>query len=419
MHPPTSSWIVLALTLLGLLMTTTGLAKATRLGWGNMLWFVSGWLTSELALFHILLSAVVVLGFWLWSDAYRFLPAQVGLVILGVSWAGLLLTQWRARPTEQTLEQALVAGLGAGYRDSIPAPRRSLLRDAVPIGELALPFSLRGPGVEWRKDIAYADGHERHVLDVYGPSGGCAGAPVLLQIHGGGWVVGNKHEQALPLVYHLAARGWIVVTPNYRLSPRARFPDHLVDCKRALAWIRASIAKYGGDPSFVAVTGGSAGGHLAALMGLTANDPRLQPGFESVDTQVAACVSFYGVYDFVDRHGLKGSGAAMVQWLEKTVMPCSPQTDPALWDLASPIEQVRADAPPFFVLHGTHDSLASVDEARLFVERLRVVSRNAVAYAELPGAQHAWDIFRSVRAMHSVHAVTRFLEWVHARRAGC
>jgi len=419
MNAPASSWIFLALALLGLLMTFTSLAKATRLGWGNMLWFLSGWLTSELALFHILLSAVVAVAFSVWSDAHGFFPAQVGLAVMVVSWAALLVTQWRSRPTEQILEQALVSGLGANYRDSIPAQRRSLLRNAVPFRELALPFGLRGPGVEWRKDIAYADGHERHVLDVYRPSGGCAGAPVLLQIHGGGWVVGNKHEQALPLVYHLAARGWVVVTPNYRLSPRARFPDHLVDCKRALAWIRANVATYGGDPSFVAVTGGSAGGHLTALMGLTANDPRLQPGFESVDTRVAACAPFYGIYDFVDRHGLKGSGAAMVQWLEKTVMPCSPQTDPALWDLASPIEQVRADAPPFFVLHGTHDSLASVDEARLFVERLRSVSRNAVVYAELPGAQHAWDIFRSVRAMHSVHAVTRFLEWAHAHRSGC
>ena len=405
------------LALIGLLMTVTGLARATRLGWGNMFWFLSGWLTSELALFHILVSVAVALGFWVWSDALAFLPARVGLAVMVVSWGGLLLTQWRSKPTEQVLEQALVTGLGAHYRDSIPARRRSLLRDAVPFGELALPFNLRGTGVERQKDIAYGDCHARQVLDVYRPSGGCAGAPVLLQIHGGGWVVGNKHEQALPLVYHLAARGWVVVTPNYRLSPKARFPDHLVDCKRALAWIRANIATHGGDPSFVAVTGGSAGGHLAALMGLTANDPRLQPGFQSVDTQVAACVPFYGVYDFVDRHGLKGSGAAMVQWLEKTVMPCSPQTDPALWDLASPIEQVRADAPPFFVLHGTHDSLASVDEARLFVERLRSVSRNAVAYAELPGAQHAWDIFRSVRAMHSVHSVTRFLEWAHAHRA--
>jgi acetyl esterase/lipase len=341
----------------------------------------------------------------------------VGLALVAISWLCLLAAQWRARPTQAILERALQSGLGARYRDSIPSPRRAVLRDQVPFKELALPFGLRGPGVEWHRNIGYADGHERHVLDVYRPSGGCAGAPVLLQIHGGGWVLGNKHEQALPLVYHLAARGWIVVTPNYRLSPRARFPDHLVDCKRAFAWVRQNVAKYGGDPSFIAVTGGSAGGHLTALMGLTANDSRLQPGFESIDTLAAACVPFYGVYDFTDRHGLKGSGAAMVQWLEKTVMPCNPQQDPALWDLASPIAQVRADAPPFFVLHGTHDSLASVDEARLFVERLRSASRNPVVYAELPGAQHAWEVFRSVRAMHSVHAVARFLEWVHANRS--
>jgi acetyl esterase/lipase len=205
-----------------------------------------------------------------------------------------------------------------------------------------------------------------------------------------------------------------VVTPNYRLSPKARFPAHLVDCKRALAWIRSHVAEYGGDPSFVAVTGGSAGGHLAALMGLTANDARLQPGFETVDTGVAACVPFYGVYDFTDRHGLKGSGPGMVEWLAKNVMPCPPSQDPALWDLASPITLVRESAPPFFVLHGTHDSLASTAEARLFAKRLRAVSRQPVAYAELPGAQHAWEIFKSARAMYSVHAVARFLEWCRA-----
>ena len=277
-----------------------------------------------------------------------------------------------------------------------------------------MPFALRDPRVERIRDIRYADDHARHVLDIYRPRGGCARAPVLLQIHGGGWVMGNKHEQALPLIHHLAARGWVVVTPNYRLSPRARFPDPLVDCKRALAWVRRNIAAQGGDPSFIAVTGGSAGGHLAALLALTANDPRLQPGFESADTTVAAAVPFYGVYDFTDRHALKGSGTGMVEWLEKTVMPCPAAADAALWDLASPIMQVRRDAPPFFILHGTHDSLASAAEARLFADRLRSVSQNPVVYAELPGAQHAWDVFRSVRAIESVHAVTRFLEWAHA-----
>jgi len=76
--------------------------------------------------------------------------------------------------------------------------------------------------------------------------------------------------------------------------------------------------------------------------------------------------------------------------------------------------QVRPDAPPFFILHGTHDSLASAAEARLFADRLRSVSQHPVVYAELPGAQHAWDLFRSVRAMESVQAVTRLLEWVRA-----
>ena len=74
-------------------------------------------------------------------------------------------------------------------------------------------------------------------------------------------------------MYHLAARGWVCVAINYRLSPQATWPDHLVDCKRALAWIREHIAEYGGDPDYVVVTGGSAGGHLTAMMGLTAERP--------------------------------------------------------------------------------------------------------------------------------------------------
>lgn len=416
MDTPASSWILLALASVGLLMTVTALVRADRLGFGNMFWFLSGWLTSELAVFHVMVSAAVLAVFALETDALQAVPGRLALGLMLVSWAGLLLAQWRARPTGGILEQALQAGLGIEYRRNIPAARRDVLRDAVPLRERAAPFALRSPGVEWIRNLPYAGSHERHVLDIYRPASGCTRAPVLLQIHGGGWMLGNKHEQGLPLVYHLAARGWVVVTPNYRLSPRARFPDHLVDCKRALAWVRRNIATYGGDPGFVAVTGGSAGGHLTALMALTANDSRLQPGFEEVDTSVAAAVPFYGVYDFTDRHGLKGSGDAMVRWLEQTVMPCSPQQDPALWDLASPIAQVRRDAPPFFILHGTHDSLASVAEARHFAERLRAVSSQPVVYAELPGAQHAWDVFRSVRAMESVHAVARFLEWARAAR---
>ena len=117
---------------------------------------------------------------------------------------------------------------------------------------------------------------------------------MLLQIHGGGWMISNKNQQGFPLVYKLAANGWVCVSINYRLSPKATWPDHLVDCKRALAWVREHIDEYGGDPDYVVVTGGSAGGHLAAMVGLTANDPEYQPGFEAVDTTVRAMIPLYG-----------------------------------------------------------------------------------------------------------------------------
>ena len=109
---------------------------------------------------------------------------------------------------------------------------------------------------------------------------------MLLQIHGGAWVIGNKRQQALPLMHHLAAHGWVCVAANYRLSPRATFPDHLIDVKLALGWIHEHIDSYGGDPEFVAITGGSAGGHLASLAALTANHPEYQPGFEPAETSV-------------------------------------------------------------------------------------------------------------------------------------
>jgi acetyl esterase/lipase len=239
--------------------------------------------------------------------------------------------------------------------------------------------------------------------------------PTLLQIHGGGWVIGRKDQQGLPLMYHLASRGWVCVAANYRLSPRATFPDHLIDVKRALAWIRRAGAEHGADPDVVVVTGGSAGGHLAALMALTAGDPSLQPGFEDVDTSVAACIPFYGIYDFLDRYGARGR-ESMRPFLERYVMKCSPDHESARWEAASPIARVHAGAPPFFVIHGTHDALAPVEDARHFVRRLRETSAQPVLFAELPGAQHAFETFHSVRTRHTLRAVTHFAEQVVAAR---
>jgi acetyl esterase/lipase len=406
------STLFLFVSLVGAAFTTAALVRVRRVGPLLVPWFFAGWLTSELSLFHVAWQAAATVAFAA-AGAMDEARGVVALAITFVSWGGLLFAHTRSAPAEAVFESALVEAFGPDYRRLLPADREAILRHDAPASVVARPFSMRRPGVERVRNIAYGDAGHRHMLDVYHPSAPGSGRPVLFQIHGGAWMMGKKDEQALPLMNHLTERGWVCVALNYRLSPKVRFPDHLIDCKRALAWVREHIHEYGGDPNFIAVTGGSAGGHLTSLVALTPNRPELQPGFEEVDTSVAAAVPFYGVYDFLDRRNARGN-QKMAPFLEKTVMRASPAADPEVWELASPVSQVNADAPPFLVIHGTHDSLAFVEDAQHFVEALRAVSRAPVAYAELPGAQHAFDIFHSVRSAHTVNAVARFLEVVHA-----
>jgi acetyl esterase/lipase len=180
-----------------------------------------------------------------------------------------------------------------------------------------------------------------------------------------------------------------------------------------MRWIRENIAKYGGDPNFVCATGGSAGGHLSSLLALTAGDPEYQPGFEAVDTTIRACVPFYGIYDFTDEYALQAH-SGLNGFVERLVMKKSRADEREAFRRASPLHRVHADAPPFFVIHGTHDSLASVEEARHFAAVLGKISREPVAYAEIPGAQHAFEIFHSLRTTHVVRAVDRFLAFVYS-----
>ena len=328
--------------------------------------------------------------------------------------AGLVVVARRARRAPGALEGALRTALGPGYLRELPPDRKSVV-DRRPQHTRLRPWPRRAKSVELIADLPYPGGHARNVLDVYRPAGGCRDAPVLLQIHGGGWTQGHKRRHGLPLVHHLAALGWVVVAPNYRLGPAVRMPAPLVDCKAAMAWIRGHVARYGGDPSFVAVTGGGAGAHLATLMALAFDEPELQPGFEHVDTRPSACVPLHGIYDLADRRERHPGRRARLRWLAEHVMPCPLERDTLAWDMASPIALLRRDAPPFFVLHGTHDALSPVDEAREFARELARVSSQPVAYAELEGAQHGWDTVCSPRALHSTQAVTRFLEWCAAR----
>lgn len=145
MAAPVSSWIFLAFCVIGFGWTVTAVVRADRLGRGNMFWFLSGWLTSELALFHLLVSALVALAFAAATDALGAKPGRIGLGLMAISWAGLALAQWRARPTGCLLEQALRSGLSDDYREQIPIARRAVLRDTVPVRWIGSPNATRAP----------------------------------------------------------------------------------------------------------------------------------------------------------------------------------------------------------------------------------------------------------------------------------
>jgi acetyl esterase/lipase len=136
-----------------------------------------------------------------------------------------------------------------------------------------------------------------------------------------------------------------------------------------------------------------------------------------VDTSVQACIPFYGVYDFLVRHNQHPNKQLYLDFAMHRVMYESPEDNPTLWEVASPLTHVSKEAPPFMVIHGQLDSLALVAEARIFTAQLRKVSENPVVYLELPGAEHAFDCFRSPRTEETIDGIHRFLEWSRAKQA--
>jgi len=341
-------------------------------------------------------------------------PGKVGLILTLGSWSALAYAYWRGQDSSVVVEQALREGLGGDYREHVSS---DVAAQFTPIDwkQIAFPFPIRHPDVERIRDITFRRvGGLNLKLDVYRNRRRPVRCPTILQVHGGAWVVGSKNEQGLPLMHHLAARGWTCISANYRLSPHATFPEHLIDLKRAIGWVREHAESYGADPDFLVVTGGSAGGHLASLLALTPNDPRYQPGFEHLDTSVQACVSFYGVYDFTNRYGT-WHHEALADLLENQIMKASVEEDRDRYEQASPMSRIHSEAPPFFIVHGELDTLVPIEEARRFASDLRDRSKEPVAFAEIPGAQHAFELFPSLRSVYVVHGVERFLAHCYSR----
>jgi len=321
------------------------------------------------------------------QGAARTPAGRLGVALAAGAVLALRVLDARTRTTHRVLEHALRDVLGPGCKRTRRRPRPPLPW----LGGLA--------AERWRvvreRNISYGS-DPVNVLDVWRrpdllPG---AGAPVLLQVHGGAWSAGGKEGDARPLLTHLADRGWVCLAVDYRLGPGHRWPAMIDDVRTALAWTRENIRAHGGDPDAIVLSGGSAGAQLAALTALTDG------------SGVAAVVVSYGIYDLTTDDG----SGTLADLLERTMMPDRGEVE--VWRSASPTHRVHSDAPPFLVLHGSGDAVVSTHQSRAFVRALRAVSGAPVAYAELPHAQHFFDALPTARTLQTVRAVEEFLDVV-------
>ena len=309
---------------------------------------------------------------------------------------------------------ALQDAFGADYLSAVHHPLESYTARPPSLAGLAQAMRHRRRYCQTTTNIAYGPAGRSHLLDVWRRPDLPAGqpAPVLIHVPGGGWSVNDKRGQGYPLMTRMVELGWICVSINYCRSPRNAWPAHIIDVKRAIAWVRDNIADFGGDPGFIAITGGSAGGHLSSLAALTAGDASFQPGFEDADTSVHAAAPFYGVYDLTD-HG--SMHKLTMPLLEGLVMQRRLKEDRQLFEAASPTLRAHADAPPFFILHGENDAVVPRSQAHGFDAALRAAGAQTVAYAEIPNAHHAFDTIATLRCQLAAEAVAAFLGVVYGR----
>ena len=321
-------------------------------------------------------------------------PDRAGLLLAGAATAGLGYLIVNATRSATHVETTLRDGLGVDYLDELEEPPDA--EDLkTPLREIARPFKLTKPDVEVIRDINYTEGGKRARLDIYRPKGvDLENAPVLVQVHGGGWTIGNKEQQGLLLMKRMAERGWVCVAMNYRLAPKHPFPAQIVDVKKAIAWTARTSRR-------TAATRRTSSSPVAPPAVTSPRWPRsrrttpeYQPGFEDADTSVAGCVPFYGVYDLAGAHRRPGGGrparllprpAGLQEGPGTTTSTTSWRPRPSRTSPPTPPTSSCCTAPTTRWSH--------VDQARAFVDALKAESKATVTYAEFPGTQHAFEVF--------------------------
>jgi acetyl esterase/lipase len=252
----------------------------------------------------------------------------------------------------------------------------------------------------------YATQSPTQKLDIYLPDAGDGPFPIIVSIHGGAWLIGDKGDvQNSPMMEGLK-RGYAVACINYRLSGEARFPAQIYDCKAAIRYLRANATAYYMDADRIAVWGSSAGAHLAALVGTASRVRKLEDlsmGNPNVSSKVQAVVSWYGpVEDFLRMdEELTHSGMGIPDHSspdspESRLLGCPITEAPGRVKSASPLTYIKRYAPPFLVQHGARDEIVPIEQSIRFAEQFaRIAGLKKITFESLPEARHADPLFET------------------------
>jgi len=224
-------------------------------------------------------------------------------------------------------------------------------------------------GVRVHSDLEYSRVGQPVAMDVVEPLEGQAPFPAVVLIHGGGFRAGNR-ESWLKVAYRLAENGYVAATVSYRLSPRHQYPAHLEDVKAAVRYLRANAARFRIDPSRIGASGGSAGGTLALLLGLTSDHAAFEGSGPNQDqsSEIQAIVNFYGATDFTKSYA-PGASVDAAEVLPMFLGGDLEHSRP-LHIQSSPLYWVTPDDPPVLTIHGTKDRFVGYDQAVALTERL-------------------------------------------------
>jgi acetyl esterase/lipase len=349
-------------------------------------------------------------------------------VPMGIVGAGLMIWYvWRCTRDHKGFEKAF----GAGWEDQIPP---ELARHMVQKRWRWFLKMKISPEPIWERDVAFwtiPDTDRQLLCDIWRPGDGDVSGLAVIFFHGGGWTAMDKDMGTRSFFRHLAAQGHTVMDVAYRLCPEVDIYGMIGDVKRAIAWMKDNVSRYGVNPKKIVLVGSSVGGHLAMLAGYAPQHPDLTPeDLSDVDLSAWGIVSFYGPADLLVEYD---HGKVKQRSGKRPAVPIGTKLDPNkvflysgrldillgghlqdipdTYQLTSPITHVHPGCPPTLLIQGDKDMLVPLDTTHALYKKL-VQSGVPAINIVFSGAEHSFDLILpqiNPAAQSALYDVDRFL----------